>query len=148
MKNKHILKTTLFLLLGMLIIGFVVVPLPYYIEAPGATINLKELITVNGSEDKSPGSFSLTSVGIRRATGFTALKAKLTPFEDVISQKELTGGASNEEYNQMQLYYMDSSQNAAIEQALKLAGKPYEMEFRGVYVMGIEKIPAFMGNFR
>jgi PDZ domain-containing protein len=146
MKNKQILKTTLLLILGLLIAGFVVVPLPYYIEAPGATINLKDLITVNGNEDKSPGSFSLTSVGIRQATGLTALKAKLTPFEDVISQDELTGGASNEEYNQLQLYYMESSQNAAIEQALKLAGKPYEMEFRGVYVMGIEKNSSFYGK--
>ena len=54
-----------------------VVPIPYYIEEPGETINLKELITVNDQKDKHKGSFSLTSVGIRRATIFTALKSKI-----------------------------------------------------------------------
>ena len=32
--------------------------LPYYVESPGATIDLKELITVNDKEDKGSGSFS------------------------------------------------------------------------------------------
>ena len=56
--------------------------LPYYVESPGATIDLKELITVNDKEDKGSGSFSLTSVGIRQATGFLALKAKMTPLKN------------------------------------------------------------------
>ena len=46
----------------------------------------------------------------------------------------------------MQQYYMDSSQNAAIEQALKLADKPYKMEFKGVYVMSVEKTSNFFGK--
>ncbi|WP_165006127.1 MULTISPECIES: SepM family pheromone-processing serine protease [unclassified Enterococcus] len=146
MDYKQWLKTILIIFLGMLIIGFVVVPLPYYVESPGATIDLKELITVNNKKDESPGSFSLTSVGIRQATGFLAVKAKLEPFEELISEDELTGGATSEEYNQMQQYYMDSSQNAAIEQALKLAGKPYKMEFKGVYVMSVEKNSSFYGK--
>ena len=58
MKAKQWLKTVLIIIFGMLIIGFVVVPLPYYVESPGATIDLKELITVNDKEDKGSGSFS------------------------------------------------------------------------------------------
>lgn len=146
MDFKRWLKTILVIFLGIFIIGFVVIPLPFYVEAPGATINLKELITVNGKKDKDSGSFSLTSVGIRRATGFTAVKAKLAPFEDLISAEELTGGATSEEYNQIQQYYMESSQNAAIEQALKLAGRSYQMEFKGVYVMSVEKNSNFYGK--
>ncbi|MEY8444781.1 SepM family pheromone-processing serine protease [Enterococcus ratti] len=146
MNFKKWLKIILVLFLGIFIIGFVVVPLPYYVEAPGATINLKELITVNGKKDQESGSFSLTSVGVRQATGYLAVKAKLSPFEDLISAEELTGGATNEEYNQIQRYYMESSQNAAIEQALKLAGLPYKMEFKGVYVMSIEKNSSFYGK--
>lgn len=146
MDFKKWLKTILVIFLGIFIIGFVVIPLPYYVESPGATINLKELITVNNQQDKASGSFSLTSVGIRKATGFLAVKAKLSKFEDLISEEELTGGATNEEYNQMQRYYMESSQNAAIEQALKLAKLPYEMEFKGVYVMSVEKNSNFYGK--
>lgn len=72
----------------------------------------------------------------------------MTPFEELISEEELTGGATNEEYNQMQQYYMDSSQNAAIEQALKLADKPYKMEFKGVYVMSVEKHRISLASFQ
>lgn len=146
MNFKKWLKTILVIFLGIFIVGFVVVPLSYYVESPGATINLKELITVNDQQDKASGSFSLTSVGIRKATGFLAVKAKLSRFEDLISEEKLTGGATNEEYNQMQRYYMESSQNAAIEQALKLAKLPYEMEFKGVYVMSVEKNSNFYGK--
>lgn len=89
----------------MLIIGFVVVPLPYYVESPGATIDLKELITVNDKEDKGSGSFSLTSVGIRQATGFLALKAKMTPFEKLISEEELTGGATKKNISNATVLY-------------------------------------------
>lgn len=143
MQNKKWWKTLSVILLGTLLAGFVIVPLPYYVEAPGATIDLKDMITVNDQEDKESGSFSLTSVGIRRATGFGVASALLSDFKDVISEEELTGGATNEEYNQMQKYYMESSQNAAIEQALKLANIPYTMEFKGVYVMGVEKNSSF-----
>lgn len=146
MDFKKWLKIILVIFLGIFVIGFVVVPLPYYVEAPGATIDLKELITVNGQKDKETGSFSLTSVGIRQATAFTAIKAKLSSFEDVISAEELTGGATNEEYDQIQHYYMESSQNAAIEQALKLADLPYKMDFKGVYVMSVEKNSNFYGK--
>lgn len=143
MQNKKWWKTLSVILLGTLLAGFVIVPLPYYVEAPGATIDLKDMITVNDQEDKESGSFSLTSVGIRSATGFGVVSALLSDFKDVISEEELTGGATNEEYNQMQKYYMESSQNAAIEQALKLANIPYTMEFKGVYVMGVEKNSSF-----
>ncbi|THE10109.1 PDZ domain-containing protein [Enterococcus hirae] len=146
MKFKQWIKNLSIVLLGILLVGFVVVPLPYYVEAPGATINLKDMITVNDQKDKESGSFSLTSVGVRQATGFTAVQAMLSDFEDLVSEEELTGGATNEEYTQMQHYYMESSQNAAIEQALKLANLPYTMEFKGVYVMGIEKNSNFYGK--
>ena len=132
----------------MLIIGFVVVPLPYYVESPGATIDLKELITVNDKEDKGSGSFSLTSVGIRQATGFLALKAKMTPFEELISEEELTGGATNEEYNQMQQYYMETSQNNAIYYAAKKANVPHRQEFLGVYVMEIMSNSTFKNKLK
>lgn len=146
MKNKVSIKRLL-LLLGVLILAAcAIVPTPYYVEGPGATIDLKELITVNDKKDSSSGSFSLTSVGIRQATVFRALQAKMTPFEDLVSEKELMGGATDEEYDRIQNFYMESSQNIAIEQALKLAGKEYQMVYKGVYVLGVEKNSAFYGK--
>ncbi|MDT2755039.1 SepM family pheromone-processing serine protease [Enterococcus pseudoavium] len=139
MKNNKLVKRLLLVFLALVMIACVIVPLPYYIEEPGETINLKELITVNDKQDEHKGSFSLTSVGIRRATVFTALAAQIKPFREIISVDDLTGGASDAEYMQIQKFNMETSQNFAIEQALKLANKPYEMEYKGVYVLGIEK---------
>ncbi|MGM0124346.1 PDZ domain-containing protein [Enterococcus sp. AZ194] len=133
-------------LVMLLLAAMIVVPIPYYIEAPGSTIDLKELISVNGKKDEKEGSFSLTAVGIRQATVFTALKSKISPFQDLVSKEELYGTSTDEEYNQMQLYYMQSSQNAAIEQALKLANKPYEMVYKGVYVLSVEENSSFYGK--
>ncbi|EOL43852.1 SepM family pheromone-processing serine protease [Enterococcus phoeniculicola] len=144
--KKAPIRSLIAFLVMLLLAAAIVVPIPYYIEAPGSTINLKELITVDGKTDTQEGSFSLTSVGIRQATVFTALKSKLTPFQDLVSKKELYGTSTDEEYNQMQLYYMQSSQNAAIEQALKLADKPYEMVYKGVYVLSVEENSSFYGK--
>lgn len=114
-------------------------PIPYYIEQPGSTIPLSQVITVNDKSDEQPGSFLLTSVGIRQATIVQAVLTKLDPFKELVTKKELYGEATSKEYQEMQMIYMDTSQNQAIEQALKLAKKPYELEFNGVYVMDIQK---------
>ncbi|KAF1296892.1 peptidase [Enterococcus sp. JM4C] len=140
------IRSLLAFLLVILFAAAIVVPIPYYIEAPGSTIDLKELISVDGRKDLKSGSFSLTAVGIRQATVFTALKSKISPFQDLVSKQELYGNSTDEEYNQMQLYYMQSSQNAAIEQAMKLADKPYEMVYKGVYVLSVEENSSFYGK--
>lgn len=53
------------IIFGMLIIGFVVVFLLYYVELLGVMIDLKELIIVNDKEDKGFGFFFFIFVGIR-----------------------------------------------------------------------------------
>ncbi len=146
MKNKISVKYFGLLIVALLLSASVFLPIPYYIEKPGSTIDLKELITVNGQTDEQPGSFSLTSVGIQRATLVTALKAKMSPFEDLISKEDLFGSASDEEYERIQRYYMNSSQNSAIEQALKEADRPYTFEYKGVYVMGVVPESNFYGK--
>lgn len=145
-KEKLSIKAMLPLLFTLLVIGGILIPLPYYIEGPGTTENLKQFVTVDNKQDTQSGAFYLTTVSVRRATLFTAAKAKLSKFEDLISKEELMGSSSNSEYNRIQQYYMDSSKNAAIEQALKLADVPYKMDFKGVYVLGIDKSSNFYGK--
>ncbi|WP_279280544.1 SepM family pheromone-processing serine protease [Enterococcus gallinarum] len=146
MDLKSTVKYTLLLVAALVVAACAFLPIPYYIEQPGATINLKELITVNDQKDQNDGSFSLTSVGIRQATVFTAIGSKFNQFQDLVSEEELFGGATDEEYNRIQRYYMESSQNSAIEQALKLADIPYTMNYKGVYVMGVESNSSFKGK--
>lgn len=146
MKRNSFKKPLILFIIALAICASVFLPLPYYIEKPGSTIDLKELITVNDKKDQEDGSFSLTSVGVQQASVVTALKAQISPFEDLVSEEELLGGASDEEYDQMQNYYMESSQNTAIQQALKLADRPYDFEYKGVYVMNVMKNSSFKGE--
>ena len=126
----------LLLIIGILALLF---PLPYYIEGPGSTENLKNFVTVNHKKDEESGGFYLTTVGVRQARLLSLATAYFSEFDEIVSKKDLMGDSSNDEYNQMQKYYMDSSQNTAIEQALKLAEVPYKMKFEGVYVLSVDE---------
>lgn len=150
MKNKHeekrSIKSMLPFIIVILLIVIMIFPIPYYIEGPGTTENLKDFVTVNNKKDVEPGAFYLTTVGVRKATLGSALKAKFSDFQELVSKEELMGSSTSSEYDRIQQYYMDSSKNAAIEQALKLADVPYKMNFKGVYVLAIEDNSSFKGK--
>ncbi|MGX7148631.1 SepM family pheromone-processing serine protease [Enterococcus ureasiticus] len=150
MKNEHkekiSIKSMLPFAVVILLIIIMIFPIPYYIEGPGTTENLKDFVTVNNKKDSEPGAFYLTTVGVRKATLGSALKAKFSDFQELISKKELMGSSTSSEYDRIQQYYMDSSKNAAIEQALKLADVLYKMNFKGVYVLAIDDKSSFKGK--
>ncbi|WP_207694222.1 PDZ domain-containing protein [Enterococcus sp. DIV0212c] len=150
MNNEHEEKISIKSILPfaavILLIVLLIFPIPYYIEGPGTTENLKEFVTVENKKDSEPGAFYLTTVGVRKATLGSALKAKFSDFQELVSKKDLMGSSTDSEYERIQQYYMDSSKNAAIEQALKLAKVPYEMSFKGVYVLAIEDNSSFSGK--
>lgn len=146
MNNKKRWAKLALILVLIITVAAAFVPTAYYVEMPGSTIDLKELITVNNEQDKEDGSFSLTSVGIQRATVFRLIRAQFSSFEEIVSQEELMGGSTSTQYNQMQEYYMESSQNAAIQQALELAEKDYQIDYKGVYVLGVDENSAFVNQ--
>lgn len=145
-EEKISIKSMLPFAVVILLIIIMIFPIPYYIEGPGTTENLKEFVTVDNKKDSEPGAFYLTTVGVRKATLGSALKAKFSDFQELVSKEDLMGSSTNSEYERIQQYYMDSSKNAAIEQALKLAKVPYEMTFKGVYVLAIEVNSSFKGK--
>lgn len=121
------------------LVVFFLLPLPSYIEEPGSAEPLSQFVTVDGKKDTQKGSYMLVTVGIARATPFRWVKAHFNSFEDILSKQELMGGVSDETYNQIQDYYMETSINNAIEQAYKLAKKPYTIKYLGIYVMDVIK---------
>ncbi len=129
-------------------LGVTVVPLPYYLEVPGTAEKLNGVVTVDGNTDENDGSFMLTTVGIRQATGMQAIMSRFTDFTDLYSEKELFGTATSEEYNQMQQYYMTSSENSAKKVALDLAQIPYELVFNGIYVLAVQEESDFYGKLQ
>lgn len=117
--------------------AFFLLPLPFYIEEPGSAEPLSQFVTVAGKKDNQKGAYMLVTVGIMRATPFRWVTAHFNSFEDILSKEELMGGQSDETYNQIQDYYMESSINNAIEQAYKLAKRPYQVKYLGIYVMDV-----------
>lgn len=126
----------------LLMIGMVY-PLPYYIEMPGGAYDIREVLKVDNKEDKQKGSYDFVAVSVMKATPIQLVYAWLTPFTDIASLEETTGGASNEDYERINQFYMEASQNTAIYQANKLAGRETTLDFKGVYVLQINPNSSF-----
>ncbi|WEG72892.1 SepM family pheromone-processing serine protease [Vagococcus intermedius] len=141
-QSKHrrdLIKYSILIGISLLAILSVLVPLPYYIEMPGSAEDTKNFVTVDGKRDKQPGSFMLTTVGIQRGTLASLATAKLSSFQDIISQDELMGDSTDDEYDQLSNYEMTSSTNMAKKVALDLAKKPYKISYDGAYVMTVQE---------
>ncbi|GHU37145.1 peptidase S16 [Bacilli bacterium] len=133
-------------LVGILVLIGVLLPLPYYVEMPGTTENVGEMVKVNQrplTQTSEKGSLNLTTVSMMRATGASLLYAAVTDFTDVYSKADMMGNQTDADYNRMNAFYMASAQNAAIYEAFKLAGKPFELDYKGVYVLDVMEKSTF-----
>ena len=122
-----------------------IVPLPYYIEVPGGAEDIRKVLTVDGKEDQAAGSYNFVTVGIQHATFAHLVYAWLTPFTDIYSAQDMTGGSSDAEYMRINQFYMETSQNMAKYQGLKAAGKDIKMNYLGVYVLKVAPNSTFKG---
>lgn len=103
------------------------------------------MLTVDGQADQEEGAYQFTTVGMQRATLVNLIYAWMTPFTDVYSDKEVTGGSSDAEYMRINQFYMESSQNMAKYQGLTAAGKDITMNYMGVYVLNVADNSTFKG---
>ncbi|MBF0845131.1 PDZ domain-containing protein, partial [Streptococcus danieliae] len=142
--NKHLKKLWLvpLVLVGLLIVSFWI-PLPYYIEVPGGSEDISSVLRVNKKEDQADGEYQFVTIGVIRANLPLMIYAGLTPYTDIIPAADLTGGASDEEYQRINQFYMQTSQNFAKYQGLTKAKKEIEMKFLGVYVLSLAEDSTF-----
>jgi PDZ domain-containing protein len=125
------------------VIFYLFTPRPYYIEQPGVTLPLSEMVTVKGKKAESKGDFYLTAVTVMPATNALMLVSHFNNFASIVPKNEMTGGLDNKQYNLVNQYYMETAQNTAVYQAFKLAGKPYTINYQGVYVLQVTKNSTF-----
>lgn len=130
------------LVTSLALIGLLL-PLPYYIEMPGSTENVEQMVKIDGTKKVDKGSLNLTTVSVAQATGASLIYAAFTDFTDVYSKQDMMGNQSDQDYNRMNAFYMESAQNAAIYEAFKLADKPFELDYQGVYVLDVMKSSTF-----
>lgn len=117
----------------------------YYLEMPGGAYDIRSVLTVKDQPDDADGSYNFVAVTVSRATLAQMAYAWLTPFTDISSEEETTGGQSQEDFWRISQFYMETSQNEAIHQALKLAGQEVVMDYKGVYVLEVSDDSTFKG---
>ena len=112
-KTKQFLKENLIQIIILAIFIFVVnIELPYYIEAPGGTINLTERL--NKDYNKKNGSLNMLYVTQYRGNVVTVLLGKLINSWDLnkISNQQISNETSNEIYTRNRIMLDNSIQNA------------------------------------
>lgn len=111
--------------------------LPYYVMKPGMAESLDGIIEVEGGYDEQ-GELMLTTVRMGEANIISYLMTKINKYyvlepKEVIRMKNET----DEEYQVRQLYYMEDSQENALQVAFKKAGKDINIKMNGIYVLSV-----------
>lgn len=126
--KKYLKKNYKYILFEVFIICILVMPLPYYVNTTGGTIDVSNYINVE-KENKSKGSFNLAYVTSYRATLPTYLLTYILPgwdLEDVSSYTYNTNESAKDVSSRGKLS-LTTANNAAIEVAYTKAGKTYEI---------------------
>lgn len=118
-------------------------PLPYYMERPGGAYDVREVLEVDNKDDVEGGSYQFVAVSVSEATLAQMIYAWLTPFTEITSQEQVSGDLGSEAFWRISQFYMETSQNTAIYEALNLAGKNPELEYQGVYVLSLAENSTF-----
>ena len=93
--------------------------MPHYIEVPGGSEDIRQVLKVNDTEDKEAGAYQFVTVGVQHATLAHMILCLVDAFTDIRSAQETTGGSSDVEFMRINQFYMQTSQNMAKYQGLK-----------------------------
>ena len=127
---------------------FLVVPVPRYVEFPGAAQNVAQYVHVNNHKKQPHGSLMLVYVSMLRATPMTYTLSYLSPFTERETSQSVLAGNNNAQFNRVQQYYMSDAVNEAKYVSLRLAHLPVRQRYIGIYVMQVMKQSKFNGKLR
>ena len=130
--------------LGMLGIVLVIIailfvyPLDMYVSQPGGAYDLAPLVDVVGGDKDDVGTFSLMTISVSKATPISYVFSKFSDKKKLLPANNVRrDGESDKDYNIRQKKLMSGSQFNAITVAYDKAGIPVDIEFDGVFVMGV-----------
>lgn len=136
MSRSRLIQTLAIMTILAIAISFI--PLPYYISTPGKATVLAPMVEVEGTQDNQEGSFMLTTVRMGPANPFNYLFAQFQNYTNIYPEEQIRrDDQTDEEYEFYQLNLMEGSQEAAIQVAYENAGKPFEVEYNGIYVVSV-----------
>lgn len=141
LKLKRNIKVWLVVIL--VVVALSVYRLPYYVSYPGMAKELSPIIEVEGGYEEE-GNFMLTTIRMGEANVVQYVVAKFSDYQKLYPRDVIRPeGVSDEEYANRQLHMMETSQEAATVVAYEHADKEIDIEYNGVFVMGVvEGMPA------
>lgn len=146
---KRFLKLSIFTVTMLAIVALLFYPLDYYIYKPGNTYDTAEFITVDGADLDDEGAFNITTVAVMKGTPLSYLMATMREFYEVRKLQDVRlVEEDDEEYELRQIKMMDDSKFAAISVAFEQAGLPYEIDYKGLYILNVYKDGAAKGIIR
>ncbi|MBD5431576.1 MAG: PDZ domain-containing protein [Lactobacillus sp.] len=124
-------------------------PTKYYIEGPGQSVPVSQFVNSKQKTKRQDNLYMVTvSVTAQRASVFQYLWSFTKPYDSRISEDELLQGQTNSQYQELQNWYMETSQQNAIYYAAKRAGLKPTLKYQGVYVMGVQKNSSFKNKLQ
>ncbi|WP_083256273.1 SepM family pheromone-processing serine protease [Domibacillus iocasae] len=135
MKNK---QTVLLYAVLLMIIAAAFIPLPYYVTKPGGAHELDPIVHVDGGDENDTSTLMLTTIRMGPANFYSYAWASIRDYEEILPKEDVRyPHESDDEYNVRQFHLMDTSQQNAVTVAFDEAGKPYDWEYNGIYVLGV-----------
>lgn len=117
-------------------------PTNYFIEGPGEAVPVGQFVKSKGSK---PKNLYLVTVSIsnRPATTLEYVWSYTQKFDSRVPSAELLQGQTSNQYQELQSWYMETSQQNAIYYAAKKSGLHPKLKYLGVYVMNVQKNSSF-----
>ncbi len=139
MKFKQFIKENYkFLLLILLIVLFFNVKVPYYIMAPGGTINITDRVEMEGYQNKD-GSLNMLYVSEYEGTPATLLVAKLKSWDIEKNEERQISDESISDIEKRNKIMRDNSLDIATMVAYKAADKEITIKDKKNVVIGVTK---------
>ena len=139
MKIKQFIKENYkFLLLILLIVLFFNVKVPYYIMAPGGTINITDRVEMEGYQNKD-GSLNMLYVSEYEGTPATLLVAKLKSWDIEKNEERQISDESISDIEKRNKIMRDNSLDIATMVAYTEAGKEITIKDKKNVVIGVTK---------
>lgn len=124
MKIKRFIKENYrFLLLMMLIVLFFNIRLPYYIMAPGGTINITDRVVMEDYKKDNNGSINMLYVSEYEGTPASILMAKLRNYDIESNKERQISNESVKEINRRNTIMRDNSLDIATMVAYRESGR-------------------------
>lgn len=141
-KSKNKLRWLWGLLVVLLLAVGLSWPTDYFVEGPGEAVPVGQFVKSKG---RKPKNLYLVTVSIssRPASVLEYLWSYTQKFDSRVPSDELLQGQTNSQYQELQNWYMETSQQNAIYYAAKKARLHPKLKYLGVYVMNVQKNSTF-----